>query len=122
MVSFHRALEMHNGFQVDDQMEVIGYGWIWVFPKIGVPQNGWFIMENPIKWMILGYPYFWKHPYGWDRSAAPPTSGVEPRWTNSLRLLPSASLVPGQTSSILVRTKSVEPSYMWKGKREDIYT
>ena len=21
---------------------------IWVFPKIGVPQNGWFIMENPI--------------------------------------------------------------------------
>ena len=24
------------------------YG-IWMFPKIGVPQNGWFIMENPIK-------------------------------------------------------------------------
>ena len=22
---------------------------IWVFPKIGVLQNGWFIMENPIK-------------------------------------------------------------------------
>ena len=22
---------------------------IWVFPKILVPQNGWFIMENPIK-------------------------------------------------------------------------
>ena len=21
----------------------------WVFPKIVVPQNGWFIMENPIK-------------------------------------------------------------------------
>jgi len=20
-----------------------------MFPKIGVPQNGWFIMENPIK-------------------------------------------------------------------------
>ena len=20
-------------------------------------------MENPIKWMIWGYPYFWKHPY-----------------------------------------------------------
>ena len=34
----------------------------WVFPKIVVPQNGWFIMENPIKCMILWYPYFWTHP------------------------------------------------------------
>ena len=26
-----------------------------VFPKIGVPQNGWYIMENPMnKWMIWG--------------------------------------------------------------------
>jgi len=22
---------------------------------MGVPQNGWFTMENPIKWMIYGY-------------------------------------------------------------------
>ena len=35
---------------------------IWVFPKIVVPQNGWFIMENPIKWMIWWYHYFRKHP------------------------------------------------------------
>ena len=26
----------------------------WVFPKIGVPQNGWFIMEIPIKMEDLG--------------------------------------------------------------------
>ena len=26
----------------------------WVFPKIGVPQNGWFRMENPIKMNDLG--------------------------------------------------------------------
>ena len=35
----------------------------WMFPKIGVPQNGWFIMENAINpWMICGYHYFRKHP------------------------------------------------------------
>ena len=30
------------------------YIYIWVFPKIGVPQNGWFIMENLIKMDDLG--------------------------------------------------------------------
>ena len=27
---------------------------MWVFPKIVVPQNGWFIRENPIKMDDLG--------------------------------------------------------------------
>ena len=40
-------------------MDVLG-GW---FPKIGVPQNGWFIVENPIKMDDLDdlFPVFWMH-------------------------------------------------------------
>ena len=33
-------------------------GLIWVLPKIGVPQNGWFIMGIPIKMDDLGVPLF----------------------------------------------------------------
>ena len=29
---------------------------IWVFPKIGVPQNGWFTIENHIEMDDLGVP------------------------------------------------------------------
>ena len=35
-----------------------------VFPKIGVPQNGWFIMEIAIKMDDLGIPPFSETPRG----------------------------------------------------------
>ena len=51
--------------------------WIWVFPKLGVPQNGWFIMENPIKkLMIWGYHHFRKHPYWHDGKKTPQPHGA----------------------------------------------
>ena len=40
------------------------FGSIWVFPKVGVPQNGWFVMKTLFKnGMIWGYHYFWKQTY-----------------------------------------------------------
>ena len=56
---------------------------IWGFPKIVVPQNGWFIMEHPIKMDDLGgKPTI----FGKD-----PASKKEPHLLNSILLMDSES-------------------------------
>ena len=43
---------------------------IWMFPKIVVPPNHHFNRVFHYKPSILGYPYFWKHPYVWAAGLA----------------------------------------------------
>ena len=50
----------------------------WMFPKIGVPQNGWFMMENPIKMDDLGVPLFLETPRCWFQLETPNPKGGSP--------------------------------------------
>ena len=53
---------------------------MWVFPKIGVPQNGWFILKNPIKMDDLGVPLFSETPMFCWGSLSPSFSTVWISW------------------------------------------
>ena len=59
---FRRQLPFRKSIWVD-MVDMYGFFMSVVFPKIMVPQNGWFILETPIKMDDWGYHYFRKHPY-----------------------------------------------------------
>ena len=66
----HYDIPLKGGWlHTSDVLWLVRKFWIWVFsPKIVVPQNGWFIMEIPIKMDGLGVPLFSETPICWKIS------------------------------------------------------
>ena len=58
----------------------------WVFPKLGVPQNGWFIMENPPFSATRTWLWGWNFPH--SLFFGPEMMGLESTNLNLTRLLP----------------------------------
>ena len=80
-----------------------------VFPKIGVPQNGWFMMENPIKMDDLGIPLSLETPKSWCFLT------IKRLWCISFWCyLVRRSILPGQLKGLreFVNLLGYQPTYI----------
>ena len=95
----------------------VGVGKIWVFPKIGVPQDGWCIMETLWKWKICGYPYFWKHPYCYFGQISWHFANLVPTQTFGAPELDKPGVEPDAHGELLLRWD--DPVMMFQMKRSE---
>ena len=83
-----------------DATDTNHYTKIWVFPKLGVPRNERFIMENPIKMDDFGVPLFLETPISKSNSSSAKKS-TRSCWTNVLQVVQPSSVQDSCSNSFL---------------------